>query len=362
MMGPVTESADERAHGEADDAAGPSQLTARSWRQLVRRAVAHAVEARLPFLSAGVAFFAVLSVAPVLATALSVYGALNTPAQALAQLSRMAETLPPQLEPLVADQLTSITTASTQVLTVRGLVGLGLALWTATTAMVALIDALTVAYHETETRSVVRRTVLGLGFVVGGALLLGAVIALAGVISRAIDGAPDGVRAGATVVAWLALAVIMGAVLAVLYRFAPDRKQPRWRWTTWGASGATALWAATSAGLFAYVQRLGTYETMYGSLAGVAISMFWLWLTVLLIVLGAAVNGESERQTLRDSTRGPERPMGQRGAVVADSTPSRLHRPRSGAAVRPRRSRWVRRRDATRGPRRWLGWPGVPRR
>jgi membrane protein len=263
----------------------------------------------------------------VLVTALSVYGALNTPAQALRQLSQAAETLPPQVQSLVADQLTSITTASTQVLTVRGLVGLGLALWTATTAMVALIDALTVAYHETETRGFLRRTGLALGFVLGTALLLGAVIAVAGMISRSLDGAPGVVRTVAAVVVWPALAVLMSTVLAVLYRFAPDRKNPRWRWTTWGATGATVVWAATSAALFAYVQRLGTYETTYGSLAGVAISMFWLWLTVLLVVLGAAVNGEAERQTLRDSTIGPEAPLGRRGAVVADSTPDRLHRP-----------------------------------
>lgn len=326
-MGPVTGTADERTGPEVDDAAAPGRLTAQSWRQLVRRAGGHAVDARLPFLSAGVAFFAVLSVAPVLVTALSVYGAVNTPAQALSQLSRMAEMLPPQLQSLVADQLTSITTASTKVLTVRGLVGLGLALWTATTAMVALIDALTVAYHETETRSFLRRTLLGLAFVLGGALLLGAVIALAGVISRAIDGAPGFVRTGAAVVVWLALAVVMSTVLAVLYRFAPDRKSPQWQWTTWGATGVTVLWAATSAALFAYVQSLGTYEATYGSLAGVAISMFWLWLTVLLVVLGAAVNGEAERQTSRDSTTGPERPLGQRGAVVADSTPSHLNEP-----------------------------------
>lgn len=196
MMGPVTGTADERTGAEAEDAVAPAQLTAQSWRQLMRRAAGHAVDARLPFLSAGVAFFAVLSVAPVLVTALSVYGALNTPAQALSQLSRVAEMLPPQVQSLVADQLTSITTASTKVLTVRGLVGLGLALWTATTAMVALIDALTAAYHETETRSFLRRTLLGLVFVLGGALLLGAVIALAGVISRAIDGAPGFVRVG----------------------------------------------------------------------------------------------------------------------------------------------------------------------
>jgi membrane protein len=122
-------------------------------------------------------------------------------------------------------------------------------------------------------------------------------------------------------VVWLALAALMSAVLAVLYRFAPDRKQARWRWTTWGAMGATALWLATSVALFAYVQRLGTYESTYGSLAGVAISMFWLWITVLLVVAGAAVNGEAERQTSRDSTVGSERPLGERGAVVADSLP-----------------------------------------
>ncbi|WP_228387775.1 MULTISPECIES: YihY/virulence factor BrkB family protein [unclassified Nocardioides] len=285
------------------------------------------MEARLPYLSAGVAFFAVLSVAPMLVTALSVYGALNTPAQARSQLAQMAQVLPPQVHVLVTDQLTSITTASTEVLTVRGVVGLVLALWTATTAAVALIDALTVAYHETETRGFARRTLLGLLFVLGGALLLGAVIALAGVISRAADDAPGFVRAAVAVLAWPAAAVLMSTMLAFLYRFAPDRRDPQWRWTTWGAVGATLLWAATSAALFAYVQNLGTYGTTYGSLAGVAISMFWLWLTVLLVVFGAAVNGESERQTRRDSTTGPERPLGERGAVVADSTPTHLDQP-----------------------------------
>ncbi len=326
-MSPVTRSVDDPTGGGAQDALAPSQLSVRSWRQLLERAARHLVEARLPFLSAGVAFFAVLSVAPVLVTALSVYGVLNTPAQARSQLARGAEVLPPQVELLVTDQLTSITTASTGVLTVRGLAGLALALWTATTAMVALIDALTVAYHETETRSFLRRTFLGLLFVLGGALLLGAVIALAGMISRTIEDSPSYVRGVAAIAAWPMLAVVMGTMLAVLYRFAPDRKNPQWRWTTWGAIGATVLWAATSAALFTYVQNLGTYGTTYGSLAGVAISMFWLWVTVLLIVLGAAVNGESERQTGYDSTTGPERPLGQRGAVVADSTPSHLNDP-----------------------------------
>jgi membrane protein len=229
--------------------------------------------------------------------------------------------LPAELQPIVADQLRSITTASTEVLTVRGLVGLVIALGTATTAMASLIDALTVAYHETETRGFLRRTLLAVAFVLGGALLLGAVIAVAGIAARALSDAPETLRTLAPVLIWVGLAALMSTGLSVLYRFAPDRRHAQWRWTTWGAMGATALWLATSLGLFAYVQRLGTYESTYGSLAGVAISMFWLWISVLLVVVGAAVNGEAERQTARDSTVGAEQPMGERGAVVADSAP-----------------------------------------
>jgi membrane protein len=308
----------------ADDAVAPSEIPGRSWRALLARALRHVHESRLPLISAGVAFFAVLSIAPVLVTAISVYGVTNTPEEGLAQLSEMAEVLPPEVEALVADQLTSITAASDRVLTVRGLAGLVIALWTATVAMLALVDALTVAYHEAETRSFTRRVLLALAFILSGALMLGALISTAGFASQRLDGAPDPVRWGTWIIAWLLLAVTMSAVLAVLYRFAPDRKRPQWRWTSWGSTGATVLWIITSMGLFRYVQTLGTYESTYGSLAGVVISMVWLWVTILLVVIGAAVNGEAERQTRRDSTVGRDRPLGQRGAVVADSTPERL--------------------------------------
>jgi membrane protein len=113
----------------------------------------------------------------------------------------------------------------------------------------------------------------------------------------------------------------MTGVLAVLYRWGPDRKEARWRWTTGGSTVATLLWLVTTLGFFTYVERLGSYRSTYGSLAGVAISMFWLWATVFLVIVGAAVNGETERETTRDSTIGPDQPLGERGAVVADSAP-----------------------------------------
>ncbi len=303
------------------DAASPTRIPARQWLRILRRAGRHVLSDRLQVLSAGISFFAILSLAPLMVTALSVYGALNTPEQALAQLSDVAEVLPDALEPVVAEQLVTITQASGQVLTFRGLTGLIVALWTAITAATYLIDALTLAYHETETRGFLRRSAMGLVVVLGGALLIGGVVTLGGRISRAIEGAPAAVRTASELLTWPAMAVLMTLVLAALYRFAPDRKNARWRWISGGAILATLLWLAVSFGFLAYTQTLGSYESTYGSLAGVAISMFWVWVTVFLVIAGAAVNAETERQTVRDSTVGPERPIGERGAVVADSAP-----------------------------------------
>jgi membrane protein len=305
----------------SSDAVAPRHFTAGDWGQVLRRVARRVLEARLPLLSAGIAFFALLSIAPVLVTALSIYGAVNSPAEASQQLASVARMLPAEIQPIVTDQLRTIAAASTQLDTVRGLVALGIALWTATAATTSLLDALTVAYHEDETRSALRRVATAAALVLAGALLLGALLAAARALATMTDGAPAVVRAVVPWLAWSALAVLMTVALAVLYRVAPDRKGARWRWTSWGATGATVVWVMASLALFAYVRRLGTYASTYGSLAGVAISMFWLWLTVLLVVVGAAVNAEAERQTSRDSTVGPDRPVGEREAVVADSVP-----------------------------------------
>ena len=303
------------------EAASPGRIPLRGWLRILRRAGRHVMSDRLQVASAGISFFAVLSIAPLLVTALSVYGALHTPEQVIDQLSGMAGVLPDPLEPVVEDQLVSITEASTHVLTVRGLLGLAVALWTATTAATFLIDALTHAYHEEETRGFLRRSGLALVVVFGGAALLGAVIALGGMLARLMNRGPAIIDWLGEVLVWPGLALLMIGVLDVLYRFAPDRREARWRWISGGAVLTTALWLVVSGGFFAYVQTLGDYESTYGSLAGVAISMFWVWVTVFLVILGAAINAEAERQTVRDSTVGPERPIGERGAVVADSAP-----------------------------------------
>ncbi len=303
------------------DAVAPHQIPLRGWVSVLRRSGARTVSERLPLLAAGIAFFALLSIAPVLLTALSVYGAVVTPEQALEQLSDVVELLPEQLQSLVASQFAVLTANSTGALTLRGAVALLVALWTATAAAGNLMSALSIAYHEEDTRSFVRRTGLALLGVLGGALLIGGFLAAAGTVTQVLSGSSGTARHAGTAGTWIAVAVLVVLGLDVLYRFAPDRQSPRWHWTSWGAVGAAVVWLATSVALFTYVRTAGLYDITYGSLAGVAISMLWVWITVLLVLVGAVVNAESERQTARDSTVGPEAPLGERGAVVADDAP-----------------------------------------
>ena len=110
--------------------------------------------------------------------------------------------------------------------------------------------------------------------------------------------------------------------LALLYRVGPDRDDPKWRWVSWGAVIATVLWLIGSVAFSLYASNFGSYDKTYGSLGGVVVLMLWLYLTALVVVLGAEINAALETQTIRDSTTGPEQPLGERGARAADSIPS----------------------------------------
>src|SRR5688572_12463308 len=132
-------------------------------------------------------------------------------------------------------------------------------------------------------------------------------------------GLPEDVRRLASWLRWPILGIAFVIALAVLYRFAPSRDEPRWRWVSWGAVVATVLWLVGSALFSWYVSNFGSYNETYGSIGAVAVLMMWLWLSALIVLLGAELNAELEHQTRRDTTRGDDRPMGRRGAHVADT-------------------------------------------
>ena len=120
-------------------------------------------------------------------------------------------------------------------------------------------------------------------------------------------------------VQWPLLIVLVMLGLAVLYRFGPDRDKPQWRWVSPGAIAATILWIVASIGFTVYVANFNSYDKTYGSLGGVVILLTWLYLSALMVLLGAVINAQSERQTRKDSTEGPPRAMGQRDARAADT-------------------------------------------
>jgi membrane protein len=107
--------------------------------------------------------------------------------------------------------------------------------------------------------------------------------------------------------------------LAVLYRFGPSRESPRWEWLTAGSSFAAIAWLGGSALLSWYLANFGNYDVTYGSLGAAIGMMIWMWMSSIVILLGAELKSEVEHQTARDSTTGRERPRGQRGAEMADT-------------------------------------------
>jgi membrane protein len=121
--------------------------------------------------------------------------------------------------------------------------------------------------------------------------------------------------------------VIVGAfvtALAIMYRFGPCRRDAKWRWVTWGAGVAAMLWLLAS-GLFSlYVSQFASYDKTYGPLGTVVVFLMWLYLSAFIILFGAELNAEMERQTVEDSTSGTPKPLGARGAQAADTVgPSR---------------------------------------
>jgi len=121
------------------------------------------------------------------------------------------------------------------------------------------------------------------------------------------------------IVRWVVLVVLIVVALAVVYRLAPDRDAPRFTWTSVGALVAAALWVIASLGFSLYVNNFGSYNKTYGALAGVIVFLLWLYLTSYIVLLGAEINAESEKQTAVDTTVGEPQPMGQRHAVAADT-------------------------------------------
>jgi membrane protein len=219
--------------------------------------------------------------------------------------------------------MTTLANASERSLSVGLVIALGFALWSASGGINNLITAVNVAYDEEVKRGFVKSRALALGMTVGAIVFVVVAVALVAALPVVLDAldVPGWVEAVAEVGRWLGLVVVVLIALALLYRWAPDRDSPKFRWLSIGAIVATVLWVLASIGFSIYVDNFASYGKTYGSLAGVIVLLLWLWLGAYATLLGAEVNAEMEQQTIKDTTKGEPRPLGQRRAVKADSIP-----------------------------------------
>ncbi|MCW2720874.1 YihY/virulence factor BrkB family protein [Pseudonocardia sp.] len=303
-----------------DEARRPTEIPPRGWWQIVRRAMRESSDDNVSMLAGSVAYFVFLALFPGLIAAVTLYGLVADPAQIERQVGSLTSMLPREIQPLIVSQLTSIVSGSHGALGVGLVVSLLVALWSASSGTSSLIEAVNLAYDEKETRNFVRRRGLALLLTLGGLVFVLLALALVAVVPLVLNILHLGLVAAvvAQVLRWVLLVVLVILALAVVYRVAPDRDAPKFRWVSPGSIVATVLWIVGSAAFSFYVDYFSNYNKFYGALAGVVVLLLWLYLTCYIVLLGAEINAEAERQTRRDSTEGEEQPLGERGATAAD--------------------------------------------
>lgn len=299
----------------------PREVPLRGWKDVAVRVKKQIKGDDVPLLAAGVAFFALLALVPTLVALVSVYGLVADPADIQRNIEDVLRAAPAEVRELVSSQLETIVESEPSGLRLGAIIGLLVALWSASSGVKHLIGAINVAYDEDEGRGFLKLRGLALAMTLGGILLLAVAVAALVVLPNALDdsGSTGVARTTLLIIRWPIFALIALVALAVIYRWAPDRDRPQWRWTSAGAVFATVVWVIASIGFSIYTANFGDYNETYGALGAIVVVMLWLFITAYVVIAGAEVNAELERQTAVDSTTGPARPLGERDAYAADT-------------------------------------------
>jgi len=300
----------------------PSEIPKRGWKDILWRVYNGINEDRILMNAAAVTFYSLLALFPGIAALVSIYGLFFDPSQIANQLDTLSGILPGGGMEIVKDQLTRVASQSNGSLTVSFLISVVVSLWSANGGIKALFDALNVVYGEKEKRSFLRLNAITLMVTLG--MLCFAIVALVAVVAvpvilHALPSVPSVLVTVVNWVRWPVMAVVIAVVLALIYRYAPSREEPKWRWISWGSIFAAVCWLVFSAAFSYYAAHFGTFNKTYGSLGAAIGFMLWMWLSTTVILLGGKLNAEIEHQTERDTTEGQPEPLGKRGAYVADT-------------------------------------------
>ena len=307
--------------GRGRNATSPWQIPWRGWKDVFWRVYEEIGNDRLLAVAAGVVFYGLLALFPAITALVSLYGLFAKGATLSEHLALMSDLMPGGAFGIVQEQVTRIVQKGDAKLGFTFLFGLGLALWSANAGMKAIMDALNVVYDETEKRSFIKLNLVSLAFTLSAiaALLVAIGTVVVFPIAMSFIGLGTWGEILIRVLRWPSLFVIVLFGLALLYRFGPSRTRARWQWLTVGSLFAAAAWLAGSGLLSWYLANFADYDATYGSLGAAIGLMMWMWLSATVILVGAELNSEIEHQTAIDSTTGMAKPLGARGAVVADT-------------------------------------------
>jgi membrane protein len=307
--------------GRGRDARRPRDLPPAGWRDIALRVWQKIGQDNISLVAAGIALNTLLAVFPALALAVSIYGLFSSPASIAADLKPFFAILPLEAAKLLQDQLQSLVGPAHVKLGLGAVVSGVLAFWGARQGIAALMTATNIAYYEHERRGWLKQTALSLAFTFAAVAAFLVMLGLGVAVPLLIELLPLGPAAAAAILIlrWVLLWLFAVGALAVVYRYAPDRRPAQWQWVTWGSAVAATLWLLGSVLFELYVRHFSSYGATYGALGGVVVLIMWFYLGGYAVVLGAEVNAEMEHQTAVDTTKGPPKPMGQRGAYVADT-------------------------------------------
>ncbi|TWB06211.1 YihY/virulence factor BrkB family protein [Bradyrhizobium stylosanthis] len=307
--------------GRGRHSKSPFAIPWAGWKDIFWRTYQRIDDDRLLATAGGVVFFGLLAIFPAVTALVSSYGLFANPSTITDNLQTLAMMLPEGAFQIVAEQVGRVVSNGNATLGVTFLVGLVLAIWSANAGVKSIFDALNVAYEEREKRSFIRLNMVSLAFTVGGIvallMMVGAVVAFPLALDH-LGIAPES-KLIVALARWPLLFLILLVALGMLYRFAPSRDAARWQWLSVGALAAAILWIAGSSLLSWYLSAFANYNATYGSLGAAIGLMMWMWMSAIVVMFGAELNSEIERQTLRDTTTGPPGPLGTREAVSADT-------------------------------------------
>jgi membrane protein len=307
--------------GRGRQARSPLQIPWRGWKDILLRTFWEFLQDRLMSLAAGVVFYSLLALFPAIAAGVSVYALFANAATINTHLSVATDIVPTVTLDLLSSEISRIAATSDGKLTFGFGIGLAIALWSANAGMKSIFEALNIIYDEEEKRGIIWLNVVSLFFTVCAIAAAG--IAVAAVVVFPLVLAAFGLRSiDAPLIAflrWPVMFVLIILGLAVLYRYGPSRRLAKWRWISVGSVFAALAWLAVSSLFSWYLSNFANYNATYGALGAVAGVMMWMWLSTMVVLVGAELNSEIEHQTARDSTVGGEKPLGARGAVMADT-------------------------------------------